>query len=249
MDFLATKGMEYLLVIGYLVVLIPFFAILLGRSRKAEAATAPATAAPGISPASSPVPGGLAARAASAVRGWFRVPEGVYYHPGHTWAVPEGGGVFRVGLDDYALKVVGPPDALRLPEVGSTLEAGERGWSVERDGRTVALLAPVRGRVTEVNHEALRNPALLADDPYGRGWLLKVRAARPDVTIKNLLPWRAAMAWMEDASDALSARMQPAVAPALGRVLQDGGIPVAGLAREIDPDRWDRLAAELLLTG
>jgi glycine cleavage system H lipoate-binding protein len=242
MDFLATKGLEYLLVIGYLVVLIPFFAILLGKTRKVEPATASAAVA-------SPALGGLAARAASAVRGWFRVPEGVYYHPGHTWAVPEGDGTFRIGLDDFALKLVGPPDALRLPEVGSTLEPGERGFHVERDGRTVALLAPVRGRVTEVNHEVLRNPALLADDPYGRGWLMKVRAPRPETSLKNLLPWRVARAWMEDASDALSARMQPAVAPALGRVLQDGGVPVAGLAREIDPDRWDSLAAELLLTG
>lgn len=240
MDFLATKGLEYLLVIGYLVVLIPFWALLVGGVRRAEPAPAPAVA-PGLP--------GLASRAASAVRGWFRVPEGVYYHPGHTWAVPEGNGVFRVGLDDFAMKLVGPPDALRLPEVGSQLEPGERGWSVERDGKTVALLAPVRGRVTEVNHEALRNPALLVDDPYGRGWLMKVRSPRPESTIKNLLPWRAATAWMEDATEALSARMQPAVAPALGRVLQDGGVPVAGLAREIDPDRWDRLAAELLSTG
>lgn len=242
MDFLATKGLEYLLVIGYLVVLIPFFMILLGKPRRGELAEAPAAAV-------SAAPGALAARAASAVRGWFRVPEGVYYHPGHTWAAPEGDGVFRVGLDDYALKLVGPPDALKLPEVGSTLEAGERGWSVVRDGKPVALLAPIRGRVTEVNHEAIRNPALLTDDPYGRGWLLKVRAPRPETTTKNLMPWRVATAWMEDASEALSARMQPAVAPALGRVLQDGGVPVAGLAREIDPDRWDRLAAELLLTG
>lgn len=241
MDFLATKGLEYLLVIGYLVVLIPFFMILLGKTRTVEPAAARA-------PATSPETG-LAARAASALRGWFRVPEGVYYHPGHTWATPEGDGVFRVGLDDFALKLVGPPDGLHLPEVGTTLEPGERGWSVTRDGRTVALLAPVRGRVTEVNHEVLRNPALLADDPYGRAWLVKVRAPRPETTLKNLMPWRVAAAWMEDASEALSSRMQPATAPALGRVLQDGGIPVAGLAREIDPDRWERVAAELLLTG
>jgi hypothetical protein len=43
--------------------------------------------------------------------------------------------------------------------------------------------------------------------------------------------------------------MSPPLGAELGRVLQDGGIPVAGLARQIDPEHWDRLAAELLLTG
>lgn len=239
MDFLATKGLEYLLVIGYLVVLIPFWFVLRGKTREtAEAAPATVAARPG-----------LVARALSGVHGWFRVPEGIFYHPGHTWAAPETDGTFRVGLDDFAAKLVGPPDAVRLPAVGSMVEPGERGFRVERDGRSVALLAPVRGRVTETNDEVLRDPALLADDPYGRGWLVKVRAARPETDLKNLLPWRVATAWMEGASDALSARMQPALAPALGRVLQDGGVPVAGIAREIDPDRWDHLAAELLLTG
>jgi len=230
MDFLPTKGIEYLLVLGYLALLIPFWAILWGRDGREAAA---------------PVPAVRRAAAASGLRGWFQIPEGLYYHPGHTWAIPEDGGVFRVGLDDFARKLVGPPDAVRLPEPGTTLEQGERAWSLDAGGRSVALLSPVQGRVIEVNPEVLGDPALVSDDPYGRGWLLKVKAARPHTTLRNLLPWRSAAAWMEDAAHALSARLSPE----LGTVLQDGGVPVAGLAREIDPERWDRFAAELLLTG
>lgn len=234
MDFLSTKGIEYLLVLGYLALLIPFWAILWGRPKEGRALrAAPATA------------GRRLAAAGSGLRGWFQIPEGFFYHPGHTWAVPEEGGVFRIGLDDFARKLVGPPDAVRLPEPGTTLEQGERAWSLDAGGRSVALLSPVRGRVVEVNRQVLDEPDLVADDPYGRGWLLKVKATRPQTTLRNLLPWRPATAWMEDAAHLLSARLSPE----LGTVLQDGGVPVAGLAREIDPERWDRFAAELLLTG
>jgi glycine cleavage system H lipoate-binding protein len=235
MDFLPTKGIEYLLVIGYLMVLIPFWWVLQGSARRRRA------------PSGVPSRVGTPARSRLAMpglRGWFRVPEGLRFHPGHTWAAAEAGGVFKVGLDDFAQRLIGPPDALRLPEVGATLEQGEKGWSVAADGREVNLLSPVRGEVVEVNPEVLRDPALLTEDPYGRGWLLKVQAPRPDSTRKNLMPWRVATAWMEDAAQRLSNVMSPQ----LGQVLQDGGVPVAGLARQIDPEHWDRLAAELLLT-
>jgi len=235
MDFLPTKGIEYLVVIGYLLVLIPFWFVLQGGRRRQPAAAAARTA---------PL-----AKVAEGLRGWFRVPEGVHFHQGHTWAVPEGGGVFKVGLDDFAQRLVGPPDALRLPKVGTALREGEKGWSLGVGDRTVDLLSPVRGEVLEVNAEALDDPALVSADPYGRGWLLRVKVPQPDAALKNLLPWRLATAWMEDAANRLSAAMSPPLGAALGRVLQDGGIPVAGIARQIDPEHWDRLAAELLLTG
>jgi len=236
MDFLPTKGIEYLLVIGYLLVLIPFWWALQGSGRRAAARRTVPAMAP-------------AARAAAGLQAWFRVPREAHYHRGHTWAMPEEGGVFRVGVDDFAQRLIGFPEAVALPEVGAALEEGEPGWSVAADGRRVDLLSPVRGEVVEINPEVLSDPALVSEDPYGRGWLMKVRTPRPDATLKNLMPWRVATAWMEDASRRLSAAMSPAVGVELGQVLQDGGVPVVGLARQIDPEHWDRFAAELLLTA
>ena len=225
MDFLPTKGFEYLLAIGYLLLLIPFWMAVF-RGRPERLATAPA-----VSPA-------------LAMRSWFRLPEDVYFHRGHTWAAPEPGGVFRVGIDEFAERMLGSARGVDLPAVGETVEQGRPGPTLRVDGHAFPLLSPVEGEVLEVNGAAVADPTVIARDPYGAGWLMRVRASRPRAVTANLLPGRLARGFMDDAAERLSAMM----GPALGPVLQDGGVPVPGFAREIAPGNWVRVASELLLT-
>lgn len=228
MEFLATKGLEYLLVIGYLLAFIPFWMLLQrGRSAEVEAHAAGA---------------GVADTARAR---WFDIPEDRLFHRGHAWARPEGDGVFAVGLDDFAGKLLGRPDGLKLPVAGQSVEAGSKGWAMEIDGSLLGMLSPVTGRVLDVNADALRNPGLVADDPYGRGWLMKVRVPKGDPAVANLLTAALARTWTDEGAD----RLLRAASPELGTVLQDGGVPVLGIAREVSPDGWKRLAAELLLTS
>jgi glycine cleavage system H protein len=224
MDFLPTKGIEYLLAIGYLALLVPFWFFVLRRRERPALTVA-------------------RAREAGAGPGWFRVPAGFHFHRGHTWAQPEENGLLRVGMDDFARLLLGRPQAFALPGVGDRVAQGETGWSVTVDGREVSLLSPVEGEVAEVNPAALANPAIVQADPYG-SWLFKVRASKPGGGLKNLLPASIARSWMDDTSRRLSTMM----APELGTVLQDGGVIAPGLARELAGDEWHQLAAELLLS-
>jgi glycine cleavage system H lipoate-binding protein len=226
MDFMASKGIEYLMVIGYLALSIPFWLLLERWTR----------------PAGAPVPAWIGDPVA-AMRGWFAVPDGPSYHRGHTWAAAVAAGRFRVGVDDFARRLLGTPDELDLPPVGARLAEGETGFRFRLDGRSVDLLSPVGGRVVALNRDAMADPGRVTDDPYGAGWLLEVEA--PPSTLRNLLPARLARSWMEEAAAALSGRMSAE----LGPVLQDGGVPVPGFARELSPERWPEIAAELLLTG
>jgi glycine cleavage system H protein len=223
MDFLPTKGIEYLLAIGYLLLLVPFWYFFVAKK---GAQPALATAAAGRDP------------------GWFRVPSGYHFHRGHTWAQPEEGGLLRVGMDDFARLLLGRPQAFMLPAVGSRLEQGEKGWSVKVGGYEVPLLSPVNGEVAEINAEAVANPDLLQNDPYGRGWLLKISTPRQATGLKNLLPASLARPWM----DQTTRRLGKMMGADLGEVLQDGGVVVSGIARELGGENWPRLAAEMLLT-
>lgn len=226
MDFLPTKGLEYLFCIGYLILLIPVWRALYGRRVLREA------------------PAVMRVAPVTAMRPWFQVPEGVHFHRGHTWALPIGGGVYRVGIDDFAQRLLGPPKALRLPVVGATLEGGVPGWSLQVDGQSLSLLSPIGGEVLATNDAALLHPSVVCHDPYGKGWLLEVKPKHPEATDVNLLDGTLARAWMDEAAGKLSLMM----GPTLGPVLQDGGIPVSGFARELAGEDWPRLARELLAT-
>jgi glycine cleavage system H lipoate-binding protein len=226
MDFLPTKGIEYLLAIGYLLLLVPFWWFAVRKSGTPAAAAA-------------------STRGTGRGHGWFRVPDGFHFHRGHTWAQPEDGGLLRVGMDDFARLFLGRPTAFALPAVGEQLQQGEKGWSVNVDGHQVSLLSPVHGEVAEVNAAAAADPSLVQNDPYGRGWLLKVRPPAASAGLKNLLPAPLARSWM----DQTSRRLNEMMAPDLGMVLQDGGELVSGIARELAGDEWPALAAEMLLTG
>jgi glycine cleavage system H lipoate-binding protein len=222
----SVKAVEYLIAIGYLLLFVPFWRFVNG-ARAAAPAAVPAT------------PGWLGQMA-----GWFRVPDHVYFHPGHAWAHAGAGDLVTVGLDDFAQKLVGRGAAVRLPAVGTRLDQGERAWSFAAGPRSVDMLAPVDGTVVAVNERVLRSPELLEQDPYGDGWLLKVQAPRLGANVRQLLSGRLARRWMEEACEGLQGMMSPE----LGRLCQDGGVPVDGMARSLDPVRWDEIARRFLLS-
>ncbi len=175
---------------------------------------------------------------------FFRVPADLFFHPGHAWARSEGGGVMTLGLDDFAQQLVGPISAINLPAVGTSLSAGSRAWSIEADAKRVDMLAPVSGTVIAVNDALNGQPGLVNDDPYGGGWLAKVRVPPSSKVRRALMSGRAARAWMDRVASDLTA----AFTPELGQLSQDGGVPIHGFARGISQEHWDDVARKFLLS-
>jgi glycine cleavage system H protein len=231
-EFLSTypaKLLEYALGIGYLLLFIPFWRYVQGRSRPAPVAEKARRR-----PAGATAPAGA---------GWFTVPEQVFLHPGHTWARVEPDGRVTVGIDEFAHKLVGPVARVEVPEAGEPVVQGEPAIRLAVGDRTVSLLSPVEGVVVAVNPKAARNQASISD-PYGDGWLFQVRPPRLAANVKQLLSGATARRWVEQAGESLAARLSPE----LGLVLQDGGAPVNGIAQELDPEKWDELARTYFLT-
>lgn len=222
----SVKAVEYLIAVSFLLLFVPFWRFVnVGRL------------------ATEPAPATTAGWLGQMVE-WFRVPDHLQFHPGHAWAHVGAGDVVTVGVDDFASKLVGRPSALRLPEIGARITQGERAFGLTCDGKTVDMLAPVDGTVVAVNPRVVSSPALITDDPYGDGWLVKVNPGRIGANLKQLLSGRLARRWTEEACEGLRALMSPE----LGRVCQDGGVPADGMARNLDPVHWDDLARRFLLT-
>ncbi|MEW6334399.1 MAG: glycine cleavage system protein H [Thermodesulfobacteriota bacterium] len=222
-DIFSTKGMEYLLVISGLLSFALFWRFL-------------------NRPVAAVVRG--ADKVMSTIGDWFRLPaEGVFFHQGHSWAAPEGGEIVRVGMDDFAQKLLGKIDAVQFPKVGSEVTQGEKGWSLTVGSKSIDMLSPVDGKIVDINEKLLHSPDRIGHDPYGEFWLMKVQTPKMASNLKNLLSGELAGKWMEGVREKLLSRMNYN----LGAVSHDGGVPVDGIARNVDGQRWDEIVKEFFL--
>lgn len=231
-DIYATKGIEYLIVIGFLASFVFFCRYV--ALRTVERA-------------------GAERRPAEFVE-WFRVPGEFQFHQGHGWVRAGSEGVATVGLDDFAQKLVGRVDSIDLPPVGSRVAQGEKGWELRIGSRSIPMLCPLDGEVVAVNEEAARSPEIVNEDPFGKGWLLKVRPDRLAANRTNLFRGRLARRWMEETLHGLRITMGEGLGPLYqdgGTTLpvhQDGGAPVQGIARALYGTDWEPKVREHFLT-
>ena len=184
---------------------------------------------------------------------WFRVPDNILFHQGHTWVKREEAepDIVLVGIDDFAQKLAGPMKLGNSPAIGSFIRQGERGWSLQDGDKSVDMLAPVSGEVVEINKNLLSalkentcSDSELSNDPYGKGWVIKVKPDDFDRERKGLLGGSLARKWMEETVEQLRSKMSLE----LGAVMQDGGVPVTGMAKNINEEEWDQLLKEFFLT-
>ncbi len=174
----------------------------------------------------------------------YELPESLHYHPGHTWARVVDEDTVAIGIDDFARRLTGGAKGLELPTVGQYVRQGGKGATLEVEGRKADLIAPVDGEIVEVNRRALEDPSLITSDPYGQGWLFKVRSTNLAANLRNLLSGSLARRWVEDAKEQLELRLMALS----GSVLQDGGEVAPDFADHLDTEAWRGLIEQLLLT-
>ncbi len=102
------------------------------------------------------------------------IPKDRFYTKDHEWALPEGDTVL-VGITDYAQDALGDIVYVELPEVGRVVARGEAVAAVESVKTASDIYAPVSGEVVEVNAALGKNPDLINQDPYGEGWIFRIR--------------------------------------------------------------------------
>lgn len=105
------------------------------------------------------------------------VPEQLRYTEEHEWVagLDNEDGVVTVGITAYAADSLGDIVFVELPEEGAAIEAGEPCGEAESTKSVSDLYAPVTGEVTAVNAAVADDPGMINSDPYGEGWLFKVR--------------------------------------------------------------------------
>lgn len=110
----------------------------------------------------------------------YGMPDELYYTKDHTWARVEDDGTVTSGIDAYGGTAVGEIEFIDLPLEDDEFDAGDAFGSIESAKWVGGLIMPVSGTVIEVNPEIEENLELLADDPYGEGWMIKIQPSDMD---------------------------------------------------------------------
>jgi len=100
-----------------------------------------------------------------------------FYNSNHFWSKQDDAGIVTVGMDELGLDSLGEMAYLTLPAVGTPVEMGKVMGSMEAAKMTGELFAPISGIVVEKNDAVLQNPLLVNEDPFDKGWLIKIEPA------------------------------------------------------------------------
>ncbi|MBT1062312.1 glycine cleavage system protein GcvH [Bowmanella sp. Y26] len=104
------------------------------------------------------------------------IPAELRYAASHEWVRPEGDGVYTVGISEHAQELLGDMVFVELPEVGSNVSAGDDVAVAESVKAASDVYAPISGEILAVNEELEDSPELVNSDPYGDGWMFRIKA-------------------------------------------------------------------------
>jgi glycine cleavage system H lipoate-binding protein len=171
-----------------------------------------------------------------------KIPQGYYLHQGHAWVKIEENSEVRIGLDDFAMRVFGPPDRITSPLVGKVVTRNQAGISIERDEYTADVLSPVSGIVTAMN-SGLRDKGSTANThPYDDGWVLRVHAENLRQDLKSLMIGSETERFIEQEVD----RVYELIETEAGPLSVDGGYLGNDIYGSIPQIGWDRLKETFL---
>jgi glycine cleavage system H protein len=201
-----TKGIEYLIIIAFLILIIPFWMII----NKQSGAKVHIKRTPGILTASV-----------------LKIPRGLFYSRSHTWAHLQKSGNALVGLDDFLLHITGEVRFKNLKAPGDSIKKGEIMAEVIQDGKTLQISSPLSGEIDDMNLLLNETPVILNEDPYGDGWLYVIKPTKWIQETSSYFIADEAIAWSKNElsrfRDFMAESMKKYSPETTMVILQDGG--------------------------
>jgi glycine cleavage system H protein len=148
-----TKGIEYIAILAFFAVLIPFWIILNKRAKVKRNAQAMGVLSPSK----------------------LRIPQGLFFSRNHTWTHLERSGIAKIGLDDLLIRITGDVTVINHAKPGDTIRKGDLLASINQDGKLLNILSPISGEVQSGNPILQEQPDLLQEDPFRQGWIYRVK--------------------------------------------------------------------------
>ncbi len=171
------------------------------------------------------------------------LPSGFYLHPGHVWIKIEGNGMVRIGIDDFASRLLGEFDQVQVPVMGKRLTQGEVGFTLSRDGNKVSFVSPVNGIITQVNPEIKKAPGLIHQGPYTDGWVFMAYCPELKSDLKLLMFMDSSKTFISDNVE----RLYGFIEERTQLKAADGGDLVADIFGSLPGVSWETLVEEFIV--
>ncbi len=224
-----TKGIKYLVIISFRLLLIPFW---LALNKKVK-----------ISEQVRKVLGVLT----SAV---LKVPQGIFYSKNHTWAYLKKSGNAQVSIDDLVLHITGEVKLGQLKSPGDTIKKNELLAEIEQDGKILCIYSPISGKIVDSNPELVANPDLLLKEPYEKGWLFNIKPTNWVADIHSYYLAEEATGWLQSElvryKDFLAAKSAKYSTETSMTILQDGGELADSSLSSMPDGMWHDFQKEFL---
>ena len=226
-----TKGIEYLAIVVFFAILIPFW-LVLNKQVKANKQ--------------------LQKKLGTLTANSLRIPQGIFYSKNHTWAHLETKGVAKIGLDDLLLHLTGEINIKKMKKPGDLIQKGGFLADFEHKGISLKINSPISGEIVDCNLLLLEDPKLLNEDPYQQGWIYKIKPSRWIAETSSYYLAEEATNWstkeLERFKDFLATSVERYAPDPSKIILQDGGELIDQPLSELPAEVWQDFQRSFLGT-
>ena len=140
--------------------------------------------------------------------GEFAIPGGVFLSEGHCWAAVAQDGTVRVGIDDFAKKMIGKIDDIEFPNLGMNITMGQPLFIVKQNNKSIQFKSPVSGQVKKINQELADNISSLDITSYEKNWICLIDADKLDMELSQLKIGKSAVSFYQDEIEKYSEKIK-----------------------------------------
>ncbi|HRX11261.1 MAG TPA: glycine cleavage system protein H [Draconibacterium sp.] len=224
-----TKGIEYLVIIAFFAILVPFW-LMLNRKTK-------------VSKLVSKTSGIISINS-------IRIPQGIFFSKNHTWAHLETNGEAKVGIDDLLFHITGNVRVENIKNQGEFVRKGDLMTRIIHNGKKLNVFSPISGEITATNTMIIDNPEQIKDDPLKQLWIYNIKPANWKAETNSYYLADEATIWMLQEltriKDFLSAAVAKYIPEPTGIVLQDGGELLDQPLTDMPEEVWNDFQLEFL---
>jgi len=174
----------------------------------------------------------------------FAIPGGVFISQGHCWVSMEQDGNAKVGIDDFAKKLIGKIDSIEFPNLGMVVKTGQVLFTIKQGNKTITFNSPISGKVIKINKPLQYDIELLNVTPYDSNWICTIDAEDLDTELKNLKIGKTAVSLYQDDIEHFIDLRKKTLKPVKDGEYENSEIYIGEL-EGLDEPNWNRVSIEL----